>query len=260
MSCCEGKCWKILLCVVFLGLCLGGQDNIFAEEQCAPCPTEDADKKVGDWERLLSFGYDKTSGNSDTSMLAIEGMIEREKKDNIWRFVAKEHYGETDDEKNIDYSKAVAEYKRLLSERLYAGMGVSASRDDIADVDYRVSPNPVVGYFLLKNERTRWNLELGPSYIFEEVGGIKDDYRAPRLGERFELQITDNAKLFQSVELTLSAEDSGNYLVEAEAGIEAAITTLLSLIASVKDTYDNQPALDKERNDMAILTSLGVRF
>jgi len=254
------RSWKVWMWVVFLGLCFGVQDRVFAEEQCAPCPTEDTEKKIGDWDRLLSFGYDKTSGNSDTSMLAIKGVITREKEDNIWRFAAEERYGETDDEKKIDYSKAVAEYKRLLSDRLYAGMGISASRDDIADVDYRVSPNPVLGYFLLKNERTRLNLEVGPSYLFEKVGGIKDDYLAPRVGERFELQITDNAKLFQAVELTFSAEDSENYLVEAEAGIEAAITTLLSLIASVKDTYDNQPALDKERNDIAILTSLGVRF
>ena len=66
------------------------------------------------------------------------------------------------------------------------------------------------------------------------------------------------AKLFQKAELIFEAEDTENSITNAEAGVEAALTTKLSLVLTVKNEYNNQPAEGKERNDFSLITSLKV--
>ena len=213
-----------------------------------------------EWERSIAFGFNMTDGNTDTTLLNLRAKAEREKDSNILRFDAGTSYGETDDSTNVDSSDALAEYKRLLTDRAYIGLGSDYVRDEISDIRYRVGIHPVVGYFLLKDDTYRFNVEAGPSYIFEEVSDIEDDYLAPRIAERFEYQISETAKLFEEVEIILSIDDSDNYLVNAEAGVEAAVSATLSLIASVQTQYDNQPGAGLEKNDLTFLTSLALNF
>ena len=229
--------------------------SVFAHPDDAP-----KEKDPEAWERSIYLGFDLQDGNSDTTLLALGAKAEREKDDNIWRFEANTKYGETDSSTTIDETTGLAEYKRLLTDRLYTGFGVEYRRDEIADVDYRVGLNPSVGYFLIKNDDLRFNIEGGPSYIFEEVANIEDDYFAPRVGERFEWDVSETAKLFEEAYITWDIDDSENYIITAQAGVEATISGPVSLIVSVKDDYDNVPAPGLKRNDLQVLTSLSYGF
>jgi len=229
----------------------------FAEQACKK---EDATKDKEAWNRSASLGFNLTQGNSETTLASFGFKVDREKQISIWRFEVEERYGDKESETNVDYTKGLAEYKRLQTERWYVGFGVSAIRDEIADVKYRIASSPVLGYFPIKSETAKVNIEIGPAYVYEKLGDVKDDYLAPKFSERFEYRLSDTAKFFQSVSYMISVDDSDRYLVEGEAGVEARITTMLSLIASLKDAYDNQPAVGKERNDLTVLTSLGVHF
>ena len=53
------------------------------------------------------------------------------------------------------------------------------------------------------------------------------------------------------------AEDFDNYLLTAEVGIEAAVSTRVSLRVVLQDKYDNTPALGAERNDLSLIAGLG---
>jgi len=218
------------------------------------------------WKGSVSFGYNTTAGNSETSLFNIKLRLDKEVDKNIYLFEFNNGYGQTqnattlEDETNIDYSSAVGEYKRLLNERWYYGINTDFRRDEIADVKYRVRINPLIGLFLIKEENLSLSFDVSPGYLFEEVGGIEDDYFAPRLNERLDWQISEKTKIFQSAAVTFSVDDSDNYLVEAEAGVESNFYKNLSLIVSVKDVYDNQPAAGFEKNDLLVLTSLGLNF
>lgn len=232
----------------------------FAHDEEAPDPSE--------WHGLAGVGYNFTDGNSETSLLNIQLKAEREKDSNIWRFEGNHRFGDqtittagvSTDTTNIDASSILAEYKRLLSERLYAGVGTEYRRDQIADVKYRVSINPAVGYFFFKDDDLRFNVEAGPSYIFEEVSGVSDDYFAPRVGQRLEYQISPTAKIFEEAFVTWDIDDSENYIVNGSAGLEASIYESLSLIVAVVDTYDNVPGAGLLRNDIALLTTLAYTY
>lgn len=218
------------------------------------------------WDKTLSFGFNLTDGNSNTVLLNSTAKIAREYKKDIWRFEAAGNYGEDkdsgDDEDGSDANQknvsADGEYKHLLSERWYAGFGVSYLYDDVAEIDYRVILKPTIGYFLLKTDSLSLSVDVGPGYVFERVGREEEDYFAPRFSNRLDYTISKSARIFETTEYLINVEDSDAYIVNAEAGIEAAINSYLSLVISLKNAYDNTPADDKERNDFSMVTALQV--
>jgi putative salt-induced outer membrane protein YdiY len=242
---------------------------IISENAAAECvPSEDTcapKKKVGEWDSSALIGFNLTQGNSETTLLTLGLKAALDKDGNVIDLAADYGYGEDkalDSEENGDTSRndfrAAARYDRILGERFYVGFGAKFLYDEIADVDYRVNMDPNVGYYLLRDNSFKLRLEGGPSYVFEKVGGEEDDYFAPRLGDRFEWAITCTSKIYQQAEVLFDASDSDNYLVNAEVGIEAAIATNLALAFIIRETFDNQPAAGREKDDLAIISSLKV--
>ena len=55
-------------------------------------------------------------------------------------------YAETNSTSDADVFRAGAQYNWLFSERAYVGLRTNFLSDAIADVDYRLSLNPTLGY------------------------------------------------------------------------------------------------------------------
>ena len=234
----------------------------FAHDEVDPDPEA--------WKRSIALGFNLTDGNSETTLLTFDFKARREKGKNIWNIELRESYGETatlleegglgDDQTTVDETTGIIEYKRLIDDRWYFGAYVAGERDDIADIEYRAIPGVTLGYFLVKNDDLQLSVDIGPSYVFEEVGGITNEYFAPRIGERLDWKISETASVYQTLSVLFDTEDSDNYLINAEAGIVAALSSSINLILSVKDTYDNVPAEGFEENDVVLTSALGVTF
>lgn len=231
-------------------------------------PTADAcapKKELGAWEKSLAFGFNLTNGNSETLLATMGASIKKETADDLIDASVAVGYGEDSTGKTSDQDdvtrndvRAAAGYRYLLSDRAYVGAGLGFLYDDIADVDYRSTVSPLGGYYLLKDADFRLAVEAGPSYTFEKVGGETDSYFSPRVADRFEWIISCTSKLFQNAELLFDVSDSENYLLNAEVGVEAAISTNLALVLTVRDSYDHLPAAGREKNDVQVISSLKV--
>lgn len=243
-------------------LCL----SFSAFSQCDPKDDPCAPKKEpGAWDKSLAFGFNKTSGNADTTLVNLAGDFDRDYEGNIWDFGFQYNYGEDDDREqsgldNVSRNdfRSHATYNHLLGDQWFVGLGSKVFYDEIADIDYRVFVDPALGYYFIRDNQFKFKIEAGPSYIFEQVGGIEDDYLAPRIADGFEWALTCTSKIFQTAEILFDVGDSENYLVNAEAGVESALTTALSLVFKVRETYDNQPAEGRERGDLAMITAIKV--
>jgi hypothetical protein len=73
-----------------------------------------------------------------------------------------------------------------------------------------------------------------------------------------ELKLSETAKVFQFAEYLVSADDSSNYIFNAEVGVEAALNSSMSLVLTIRDNYINEPAEDRVQNDVATITALKV--
>ena len=54
------------------------------------------------------------------------------------------------------------QYNRLFSERAYGYFRVDGLHDGVADIDYRLTVGPGVGYYLIKATNTTFRGEFGP--------------------------------------------------------------------------------------------------
>ena len=133
--------------------------------------------------------------------------------------------------------------------------------DEIADLQYRFTLSPGVGYYFLRQTNTSLAGELGPAMVFERLGEEDKNYVTLRLAERFEHKFTENnARIWQSAEILPQVNDFNNFVVNAEVGLEAAVYKKISLQAYVQDNFVNEPASGRQQNDLRIVSGLKYKF
>ena len=219
-----------------------------------------APKQDGDWKRSLEVGVNTASGNSDAMRCTGAASAARETETNFLFLKASGRYGESDGEKDAEEATGEGKLQHRLTERVYAALDGNAHRDRIADLDYRVRGSLSLGRHFIWTERTVLSAEAGPGYVAEKKGGEQEGFAAGRLAQVLEILVADDLQVWESVEFVQNLEDSAIYFVNAEIGLETVLTGSLSLRFTVEDRYDNQPADDKEANDLLTTTSLNWKF
>ncbi len=212
------------------------------------------------WKSSAAAGITLTSGNSDTLLLNANFNTEKKWDQNELSFGVDGTYGEQDGDKNVEVLRGFGQYNRLFTERFYGLFRADAVHDAVADVEYRVTVSAGLGYYFIKNEKTFLRGEFGPGVVFEKQGGETSTYMTLRAGERFEHQLSKTAKLWQSVEILPEVGDWNNYVINAELGVDVSINTRWSLRTFVQDTYDNEPAPGRKRNDVKLVAGVAYKF
>jgi putative salt-induced outer membrane protein YdiY len=118
----------------------------------------------------------------------------------------------------------------------------------------------MAGYYFIKSPETRLRGELGPAYIAERVDGEDHQRFALRLTERFERDLTKTAKIWEQVDYLPRVDDFGDYLLNSEIGVEAAMSAQFSLRLVAQDKFNSRAPEDRERNDLTIIASLVYKF
>lgn len=218
-----------------------------------------APKDTG-WITSASFGFTLAKGNTDT-MLATGNLLSSKKWGrNEVDLGTDGTYGETDGTQSAGNIHGFGQYNRLFTERFFGLLRVDALHDAIAEVDYRVTLSPGVGYYFIKNTNTFLRAEAGPGFVFERVGGVTDSYVTLRLAERFETKINHHVKLWQSLEYLPAVKDFGDFVAHAEVGLDTSLTKKLSLRTFVQDTYDSTPAPGLKKNDVKLVVAIAYKF
>jgi putative salt-induced outer membrane protein YdiY len=212
------------------------------------------------WATTASAGLTLTQGNSDTLLVTADIQSAKDWADNEARLGASAAYGESQNVRNNESIQAFGQYNRLFNERLFGYLRLDAMRDAIADIDYRFAASPGLGYYFIRSPRTSLSGELGPGYIYEKQGGQTSDYFTLRLAERFEYKLSDTARIWQSAEVLPQVDDFENFIINAELGVETKLTQKLSLRTFAVNTYDNEPAPGRRRNDLKLVTAIAYTF
>lgn len=221
------------------------------------------------WETSVAVGANITRGNSETMLLNGSAVTERKGGVNECRFSVEGNYGETtvtqadgteDTQANVQNAKGAATYRRLFNERLYGALNADLSHDDIADIEYRLIVGPALGYYFIKSDRNTLSSEAGVNYIQDKVAGDEDNRYALRLAERSEHKIGATSKVWQSAEYLPTVDDFSQYLLNAELGAEAAMTTKVSLRVVLQDKYNSEPGAGKDQNDLTLIAGVSYKL
>ena len=212
------------------------------------------------WETSAAVGITVTKGNSDTITGTGNILTQRKWDHSELRLGADATYGENDGLKTAEAYHAFGQYNWLFSERAYGYLRADGLHDDIADVQYRVTLSPGMGYYFIKNAKTQLSGELGPGVVFERQGARETTYMTLRVAERFEHKFNDKTRLWQSVEWLPQVDDFNNSIVNGELGLETQLTAKCSLRLFAQDTYDHEPAPGREKNDFKLVAQIAYKF
>jgi len=226
---------------------------------------EKPEEKKG-WETSAFLGATLTRGNSDTYLGNLTLDAKRKWTNDELALGTSAGYGEStvDDQtqKNAQYVRGFGQYNHLFTERMYGGLRLDGEYDEIAGVDYRFRVSPLAGYYFIKKPKTTLSGEVGPSVVFENLKSESaQSYLGFRAGERFEHKLTETTRIWQSVEYIPKVEDwSEDYLINAEAGIDAAINKKMSLSLVCQDNFNSKPAAGRKENDIRVIAGLRYKF
>jgi putative salt-induced outer membrane protein YdiY len=213
------------------------------------------------WESSLGVGFTLTRGNSDTLLATANIQTHRKTLEDEISLGADGAYGENDSVQNVNSAHAFGQYNHLFSDRFYGYLRADALHDEIADLQYRITLSPGAGYYFLRQTNTSLAGEIGPAMVFERLGDDDNNYVTLRLAERFEHKFTENnARVWESVEFLPQINDFNNFVVNAEVGLEAAVYKKISLQVYLQDNFVNEPAPERQQNDLRIVSGLKYKF
>ncbi len=213
------------------------------------------------WESSAAAGLTLTRGNSQTLLFTAGLQTQRKTPTDEYSFGVDGAYGKNASVKNADLLHAFGQWNHLFSERAFSYVRLDGLRDGIADINYRVSLSPGAGYYFIKETNTTLAGEVGPGVVFQELGNQETTFATLRLAERFEHKFNGGgARIWQSLEFLPQLDRLDNYIVNAEVGIESALSKNLSLQVVLDDTFDSRPAAGHLKNDVKLVSGIKYKF
>lgn len=212
------------------------------------------------WEHSVSAGVTLTRGNSETALFTADFLASKKTPVNEYSFGLAGAYGNNKSVDSVNNYKGFGQWNHLFDERLYGYLRADAVRDIIADLDYRFTIGPGVGYYFIKNSATYLAGEAGAAFQTRRLGGKSDNYITVRLADRFEHKFNDHARVWQSAEILPQVDKFENFTVNFEVGVETSVTKSFTLKTYLLDSYQNRPALGRKKNDIQIVAAAGYKF
>jgi putative salt-induced outer membrane protein YdiY len=215
------------------------------------------------WEGSAVLGLTLTRGNSETLLVNMKMLGTRKRDRNELHLGLDGTYGESSGDKNNEQLKGFTQYNRIFGddERWYFYGRVEALHDAIADIEGRFNIAPGVGYYVAKNKKISLAAETGPGVVVEKNDGEEwTTFSTFRAADRFEYKINHHAKVWQTAEILPDLGDFENYNVNAEIGIETAITVKWGLRVVLENSYDHEPSPGRKENDLKLIAGVSYRF
>ena len=241
--------------------------SVHAQVQTNAAPASPPKPKAV-WKSSVAAGLTVTSGNSETTLATLTAGTDRQTDQNEWSPGADGAYGrskvsgQTGTTTTAELLHGFTQYNQLFTDRFYGYGRVEGRHDGVADLKYRVFLSPGAGYYFIKNTNTDLSVDVGPAYVFQKLDDNSTSYAALRAGEKFHQALSDRARLWQTAEWLPQVDKFNNYVVNAELGIEADLTkdTKFALRSYVTDSFNNEPAPGRKKNDLTRVTAIANKF
>jgi len=213
------------------------------------------------WQNAVSVGLTLARGNTESMLFTADYLAQRKTPFDEYKIGLDGAYGDQDSKDTVNYYKAFGQWNHLFTDRFFGYMRADGLKDVIAEVDYRLTIGPGVGYYLLKAANTTLAVEAGDAFEAQRLDGQGDQtFDTVRFAERFEHKVNDHVRIWENVEILPQVDKFDNYIVNAEVGLEAALSKSFSLKTFLDDSYDHRPAPGKLKNDVRLVTALGYKF
>ena len=223
-------------------------------------PAAAPSRPEGVWQTTAALGFSLTKGNADNLMVLGDITSNMISAPHEYSLNIGGGYGEVNSASTVNFFRAGAQYNRQLTDRFYVGATANYLTDSIADLDYRLAPYGLLGYKVINTDTVSLRFEGGPGYMWEKQGGVARDFISLLARERLEVAVSETAKVWQSFTAQFDLDDTENYLLTGDLGVDFWLTDNISVRTVATNVYDNRPAPGAEENDFRLTSGIAISF
>ena len=139
-------------------------------------------------------------------------------------------------------------YDHKLSDRIFYTVGVGWERNRFSGIDSRWVGDTGVGYIFLNNARTSFRASAGVTWTNEKdtvEDGRDRSFVGARLGWDFHQQLFESTTFTHTLVADENLAQTDDLRVDAQFGLQVAMTKALGLKVNWRLLWDNQPALSE---------------
>jgi putative salt-induced outer membrane protein YdiY len=226
-------------------------------------------KTDGKWRYALGAGASLTSGNSDSTMLNLNGDAVRATEIDRWSLRGRLLYGRNNGDTTDDLLELRGRYDRNFNTSWFGFGSGEFLRDRPANLSGRGSVATGVGYHVFKTDENRWDVFGGVGYSHESyydarvvAGELRSSYDYGELlaGEESTHRLTDTTTFKQRFVLYPNLSDSGQFRAALDAGLAVAINKTLSLTMTLSSRYNSDPGEGLDNTDTSLVAGLSVKI
>jgi putative salt-induced outer membrane protein YdiY len=209
-----------------------------------------------------------TTGNSETENFGVSlNAVRRSEIDRIILGGAY-YYGRQEDKDTGDKNTTIdnwflrGKYDYFLTKKFYLYGSARVEQDKIADLDLRLTLSAGPGYQWFETPTFNLFTEVGLAWVYENFeGGGSEDHIAARFAYHVDWRPYKTVTLFHNLEWLPNVTDwFGDYNLNVDAGLRAAIYEGLFAEAKIEFRRDNMPAPGAKKDDVRYLFGVGWAF
>jgi putative salt-induced outer membrane protein YdiY len=150
-------------------------------------------------------------------------------------------------------------YEHFFTKKFYAYVDAEVTKDRIAFLDLRFTPTAGVGYNWFDTKPLLFSTEAGVGWIYETYtnGTPTREEATLRLAYHLQYVFNDHVSAFHDVVYRPSIEYGSHYIINADIGLHAKLTSNLFTELKAEWDYDSTPANGALKNDARYIASLG---
>ncbi len=230
------------------------------------------------WDGYVNVGINLREGNTVQIDYTFAAGVQRRSASSRFKTDFTADYSRYTDQ-DTDETKVTADSQRLTSSydwffspKIYLrAADFEYISDEFLNLDYRIRYGIAVGYHIIDNSRTTWDVNAGPSYQKSKFLDVQDgesdseDSIGVMLGTDFTYEITSDIDFDASYSIQMVDEASGKNIHHLQTGLEIELANDFDLDLTFYADRTDKPKADSdnnipEKNDFRLVVSLGYDF
>ena len=236
------------------------------------------EREIDLWDAYLSLGANFRAGNTVQFDYTAGAKIQRRSSTSRFKTEYNANFSRFEDKETgistttANSSRLTSTYDWYFSRKIFLrAMDFEHFSDEFLNVDSRLSYAIGAGYHLIDNSRTRWDVNIGPSYQKTQFSDVPANEESSEtspglvLGTEFSYEFTRDIDFETSYQIQLVNEASGEYLHRFESGLKLDLANDFDLNIDLYIDRTETPRPDEngnvpKKNDYRIVITLGYDF
>lgn len=226
-------------------------------------------KPDNQWRYLFTAGANAATGNNESVALNLSAEAARVSATDKWTFLGQAAYAHADGETQTERFALGTQYARDLTPVWFGWGTLDGLRDKLANLSSRMSVASGVGYHLIRNEQTTFDVTGGLGYSRDRFiepteidGSRRDGYGRLELvlAEESNHKLTQTTSLRQRLALYPNLRDTGEYRASFDTNVTVAMTKDMNLTAGLSVRHNSDPGVGVKKTDAMFITGVSFRF